>query len=274
MNRTGLNLALLIAAAAGLVFGPYPELDLALSAAFFDHQQREFIPRWVPALGHVRDLAMWVVVALAAPMIAALVLKMLRPRSRLIVPGRAVVFLFWTLVLAPGVLANLVLKENWGRARPVQVTQFSGEQRFTPWWDSRGACPKNCSFVTGEGAGAFWALAPAALTPPQWRPLAYGAALGFGVAVSGLRVGVGAHFVSDVVFAGVFTFLVIWLVHGLVYRWRRTRQSDEEIERRMERLMVPLHDYLWKRIRSGPRSGERRKQARDGYPAPSATATL
>ena len=246
MNLTGLKLALLIAAAAGLVFGLHPEWDIALSAAFFDHRQRDFMLRWDPALGHLRDLAMWVVAGLAAPAIVALVLKMLVPRSRSTIPGRAVVFLFWTLVLAPGVFANLLLKENWGRSRPINVSQFSGSERFTPWWDPRGACPKNCSFVSGEGASAFWTLAPAALAPPRWRPLAYGAALGFGVAVSALRVGFGAHFVSDVVFAGVFTFLIVWLVHGLVYRWRRTRAAA-----------VPV------------RLGDR---ARGGYPAPSATA--
>jgi membrane-associated phospholipid phosphatase len=46
----------------------------------------------------------------------------------------------------------------------------------------------------------------------------------------------GAHFFSDVVFAGVFSFLVIWLVHGWLYRWPRTRISDEAVERALERI--------------------------------------
>ena len=48
----------------------------------------------------------------------------------------------------------------------------------------------------------------------------------------------GAHFVSDTVFAGVFTFLIIWVVHGLIYRWPRTRLSDEAIERALERIAL------------------------------------
>jgi len=31
------------------------------------------------------------------------------------------------------------------------------------------------------------------------------------------------------VFSGVFTFLVIWIVHGLIYRWR-TRLTDAQVE--------------------------------------------
>jgi hypothetical protein len=39
-----------------------------------------------------------------------------------------------------------------------------------------------------------------------------------------------------VIFAGVFTFLIIWIVHGLIYRWPKTRSDDEIIERRLERF--------------------------------------
>jgi membrane-associated phospholipid phosphatase len=45
----------------------------------------------------------------------------------------------------------------------------------------------------------------------------------------------GAHFFSDVVFAGVFSFLVIWVVHGAIYRWRLTRTTDAALEGVLER---------------------------------------
>src|SRR5262249_49807080 len=64
-----------------------------------------------------------------------------------------------------------------------------------------------------------------------WRALAYAGALAFGAVVGVLRMAAGAHFFSDVVFAGVISFLVIWLVHGWLYRWPRTRISDEAGER-------------------------------------------
>jgi membrane-associated phospholipid phosphatase len=105
-------------------------------------------------------------------------------------------------------------------------------------------CDFNCSFVAGEPAGAFWTLAPAALAPPPWRAAAYAAALTFGTAVGLLRMAGGGHFPSDVVFAGFLTFLVIWLMHGLLYRWQATRTTDERLERPLERITGPLYDAV------------------------------
>jgi lipid A 4'-phosphatase len=118
------------------------------------------------------------------------------------------------------------------------VAQFGGEEHFRPWWDPRGDCPKNCSFIAGEPSGAYWTLAPAALVPQQWRLLAYGTALAFGSAVGVLRMAAGAHFFADVVFAGVLMFMVIWVTHGWFYRWHATRISDESVERMIARVRM------------------------------------
>jgi membrane-associated phospholipid phosphatase len=158
----------------------------------------------------------------------------------MLVTARAAIFLVTTLVLGPGLFVNGIMKDHWPRSRPIDVPAFSGTERFVPWWDPRGNCPKNCSFVAGESAGAFWTMAPAALAPPQWRPFAYAAAIGFGAAAGALRIAFGGHFFTDVVFAGVFMFLVIWTVHGLIYRWPRTRLTDARIEQAMERMTAPL----------------------------------
>ena len=244
MNRTGLFITLAIAALVGLVFGFYPELDLRISGRFFNPMKKDFMLRWSPLLGFLRDAAMWVVAALAAPAFIALAAKLLCPRRRLLIAGRALVFLIATLALAPGFVTNVVLKDYWPRSRPIDVPQFNGEERFTAWWDPRGGCQKNCSFVGGEASGAFWTLAPASLSPPAWRPAAYGAALIFATGVSALRLTFGAHFFTDVVFSGVFTFMIIWLAYGLIYRWRMTRFSNEAVERIIERFALPGYDAV------------------------------
>ena len=69
-------------------------------------------------------------------------------------------------------------------------------------------------------------------------------ALALGAGMAAFRVVAGAHFFSDVIFAGVFTFLIIWLVHGLIYRWPRTRLTDEGVEGAIERFALPGHDFL------------------------------
>jgi lipid A 4'-phosphatase len=239
MNRTGLFVALSLAVVIGLVFGIFPELDLKLASLFYDAQTRSF-PLKLNWLAEVaRDGAMWIAWGIATPAIAALIIKLVRPDRPLLMSGRAIVFLLLTLTLSAGVFTNLTFKSYWGRPRPVLVTEFGGDLPFVAWWDPRGQCGRNCSFFSGEGATAFWTFAPAALTPPAWRPLAYAAATLFGVATSVLRMAFGGHFFTDIAAAGLVTFVVIWLAHGYLYRWPRTRLSDDAIDAALTRFAWP-----------------------------------
>jgi lipid A 4'-phosphatase len=231
MNRTGLAIALVIAALAGVVFAIHPRLDIDISAFFYDRPINLFKVNAQPWVNFTRDAARWLTALIFAPAILVLIGKLIVPKRRMPIGGRAALFLILTMALGPGVITNLIFKDHWGRARPIDITELGGDFRFTPWWDPRGGCPNNCSFVAGEPSGAFWTLAPAALAPPQWRALAYGAALTFGAAVGLLRIAGGAHFFTDVVFSGVFMFLLIWTMHGLLFRWPATRTSDEAVER-------------------------------------------
>ncbi len=244
MNRTGLAIALVIAALVGVVFAVYPRLDLDITALFFDPQSHKFSINAQSWVQPTRDAASWLITLLVAPAFIAVCGKLLLPRWRMLIEGRAALLLAVTLALGPGLLANEILKEHWGRMRPVDVPQFGGAERFTPWWDPRGPCTDNCSFIAGEPSGAFWTLAPAALAAPQWRLVAYGSALAFGAFVGALRIAAGGHFFTDVVFAGVFMFLVVWTVHGLIYRWRATRMSEQAIERPLAQAGEALRDAL------------------------------
>jgi membrane-associated PAP2 superfamily phosphatase len=236
MNRTGLGITLGIALVVGLIFGIWPDLDLKLAALFYDPPPKGFWRSYDPLYLRLRDASTWLIALVAAPAFVALALKLVRPKRPLLIPGRAMVLMMVTLALAPGVVANLIFKEHWARPRPIDVGEFGGSEHFRAWWDPRGDCAKNCSFVAGEPSGAFWTLVPALLLPPPWRAVTVGAALVFGGAVGLLRMAAGAHFFSDVAFAGVFAFLTIWLTHGLLYRWRRTRITDEAVERMVERI--------------------------------------
>ena len=231
MNRTGLVIALVIAVVVGVLFGVYPQLDLRISALFFDPHSHLFKLNNQPWVMLARDAARWLVALIVAPAVLALVVKLIMPEWRALIGGRAALLMLVTLALGPGLLANLVLKDHWGRARPLDTIEFGGTYPFIPWWDPSGDCRDNCSFIAGEPSGAFWTLAPAALMPPQWRLLAYGGALAFGAAVGLMRIAGGGHFFTDVAFAGVLVFLLIWLTHALLFRWPATRTTDEAVER-------------------------------------------
>jgi len=257
MNRTGLVVALAIGVCVGAVFAIYPQLDIAISRSFFNEAHRVFPVQYSLVARHLRDLFTYVIAALAAPAFIALAIKLILPRRRMLIPARAALFLIATLALAPGLMANVILKDNWGRPRPAEVTEFYGPEQFRPWWDPRGPCERNCSFVAGEGAGGFWTLAPAALAPPPLRPLAYAAALAFGSAAGFLRLSGGAHFFSDVVFSGVFTFIIIWLAHGFIYRWPATRLTDEQVEAAIARITLPVYAAIERLIARLRRADER-----------------
>ena len=254
MNRTGLLIALSLALVIGLVFGIFPELDLKLASLFYDAPTRSFPLKlnWVAT--YARDGAMWIAWAIATPAIAAVIIKLIRPDRPLLMSGRAIVFLLLTLTLSAGVLTNLTFKSYWGRPRPVLVTEFGGDLPFVAWWDPRGECGRNCSFFSGEGATAFWTFAPAALTPPAWRPLAYAAATLFGVVTSVLRMAFGGHFFTDVAAAGLVTFLVIWLAYSYIYRWPLTRLSDEAVDATLTRIAWPGFRLTqrWRGRETGP----------------------
>ncbi len=241
MNRTGLLITLAIAAVIGLVFGLFPQFDIAISRPFYgivDGNYNMFAVRLWPKMMLVHFVTLRAVFLLVVPGVLALVGKLIMPRRRMVISARAAVFLVTTMLLGPGLLVNVVLKDHWGRPRPIDIVQYGGDQHFVAWWDPRGDCPANCSFVSGDVSTAAWTFAPAVLAPPQWRALAYGAALVFTTAMAGIRLAEGGHFFTDTVFAGVFTFLIIWVVHGLIYRWPSARLSDNSVERAVARFSV------------------------------------
>lgn len=244
MNRTGLYIALAVGLVTAVIFTLWPQLDLKITSFFYDAQAKSFPVSSITWAKIAREGAMWVTWAFVAPALGALVVKLARPVKPLLMSGRTVAYLLITILLSAIVLNNMIFKSYWGRPRPVAVTQFNGPFEFKPWWDPSGQCPKNCSFFSGEGGTAFWTYAPAALAPPQWRPLAYVAATAFGVFTGGLRITFGGHFATDVITSGVVSFLVAWLTYAFIFRWPSTRITDWDVDAWLTRLAWP--GYRWR----------------------------
>jgi MYXO-CTERM domain-containing protein len=145
-------------------------------------------------------------------------------RPVLWLPWRYWRFVFLLYVLGPGVVANLILKSHWGRARPAYVEAFGGTRDFTPWWRPSAECAANCSFVSGEAAGAaaltLSALVALWLLRRRLDRVALAAGVALAVAVpalqAALRVATGRHFLSDVVMAMLLTGLIAALLLRLL----------------------------------------------------------
>jgi lipid A 4'-phosphatase len=254
--RTILVVLIVVAVATGVTFALDPALDIQ-GAYFFEHLLAGLEPHPLyPAFEWFRQLAPTMVVTAAIVSGLTLISKMLLPKMRTPITSRAALFLVVSLALGPGLLADGILKEHWSRPRPYMVTEFGGDLAFKPWWDPRGDCVTNCSFVSGEAAAATWLVAPALLAPPPWRYVAVGAALVYGAAIGFVRMLTGGHFLSDVIFAGIFTCLVIWLLHGIMFRWPRTRISDETIDGALERAGAPARRLFGPPAPRGARADE------------------
>jgi lipid A 4'-phosphatase len=123
---------------------------------------------------------------------------------------------FVTLFVGPGLVANVILKNEWGRARPSQTEQFGGAQQFTPALMPAAQCARNCSFISGEASSMFAVFFGLAMVtgPMARRYFAIGLIAG-GVA-GVIRMAQGAHYLSDVVFAGIFMSMTAVFVRFLV----------------------------------------------------------
>ena len=243
MARAGLCLALIVGVIAGIVFAIDPSLDLRISALFYGPDAPGLSDFEEIAVATLRVLNLVLVIVVIGLAGGALIVRMRSSTMLMLVPARAACLVLLVYVAGPALTANAVFKENWSRPRPGHVVEFGGQHDFKPWWDPRGACRQNCSFVSGEASAAFAMLALAVISPIGWRYRAIGAALLYGMLVGAIRVMVGGHFTSDVIFAGVFMALIVWAMHGVIYRWR-TRVDELEAQRRIDAFATGLRTRL------------------------------
>lgn len=120
----------------------------------------------------------------------------------------------------PLIAVNLILKEFWGRPRPYQTHFYDGDNPYVAPGDISSFCESNCSFVSGEAAGAFWMLALIFYFKGRqqcWVAITVLPIAGF---IAMLRVAFGRHYISDVVMAACLVMFFICLTAWVLQtRW-------------------------------------------------------
>jgi lipid A 4'-phosphatase len=194
--------------AAAVVFLAFPEIDLGFSRMFYLGDRHFLFGR--SGLGaDGRDLfeVLFLLACLGA--VAGFIAAAFFDRKPM-----GVSFLVWAYIalcaiIGPGIVANLMFKDHWGRARPTQIVEFGGTKRFTPPLLRTDQCDRNCSFISGEASNIFiLGYAAAFLAAPARRSQIMLAAIAAGSFAGLIRVGGGGHFLSDVIFAGIFMLLI------------------------------------------------------------------
>jgi membrane-associated PAP2 superfamily phosphatase len=137
---------------------------------------------------------------------------------------RAAWFLVLAMTIGPGLLVNTVFKQNWGRPRPRDVVQLGGEREFLPVWKKGPSPDWGNAFASGHTATAFYIAAPFFLLRRRrrGRALAWLAAgVAYGALMGTARIAQGAHFLSDVVWAGGFVWLTCLALYYALGLYRR-----------------------------------------------------
>ena len=201
-------------AAAAVVFLALPQIDPAVVAWFYVEGEGFSLGR-NPVLRHMSSALRAAVIVGALALLGMIVWSMVSRPPRWLPPRRSTAFLLAVLLIGPGIIVNAVFKDHWGRARPAQTLEFGGERTFSPPLVISDQCSRNCSFVSGDASVGF-SLAALGLVAARRRRSWIVVGLAAGVAIGILRVALGRHYPSDVIFAGVFVLLVAALLHRLM----------------------------------------------------------
>lgn len=122
--------------------------------------------------------------------------------------ARALKIALGSLLIGPGLIANVLLKDFWGRPRPFETLDFGGSLAFVEAGSLAGTCISNCSFVSGEAAGAGWLLCLIFFVPSPARfTLAFPLAA-ISLIAPALRLAFGAHYLSDVVLGWLLSLVI------------------------------------------------------------------
>jgi membrane-associated phospholipid phosphatase len=193
--------------AASVFFWIFPEVDLAVSGWFYSSGDG-FVLSGNSKLQWLRNSSTWVLSAV----VVVIFVRILRDslNAGLTWPRvRTPIWLLSGLALGPGLIVNGILKEQWGRPRPIEIDVFGGDAVHQTVWAISDWCDGNCSFVSGEAASAAWLVAAALVTPLPVRLAVTATTLIYAGSLSVSRIAFGGHFISDVVLA--------WLICGLTF---------------------------------------------------------
>jgi lipid A 4'-phosphatase len=208
--------ASIVGVAAAVVFTLMPHLDLVF-ARQFALGNSNFLGTQNGLLVFLRELFKTVFIVCCGVAVAGLAVAVYQRSTHSRIRAAKWLYLILCFSVGPGLVTNVLLKDQWGRARPVQVTEFGGTKTFTPPLLPSDQCRRNCSFVNGEAASMFTVFYSAALIAPAWSTsLMIGGTI-VGLLAGLVRVTQGGHFLSDIVFAGVFMALVSAALHRLMF---------------------------------------------------------
>lgn len=117
------------------------------------------------------------------------------------------------IALGPGLVVNLIVKDHWGRPRPVHIHEFGGQYEYIPP-AKIGSTPEK-SFVCGH-CSVGYAFFAVYFLAQNHKLFYFLLTLVFAWSMGFTRMAAGGHFLSDILWSGYLVFMV---AYGLYYGW-------------------------------------------------------
>lgn len=191
------------------IFVALPGVDLAVSRYFAG--DGSFVLSGNPVLIWVREIGLRGPTLIVWSMLLLIGLLVVLPKRYAFCPFHKPLFVLASFAAGPGIIVE-TLKPLFGRARPRNLTEFGGTADFTPVWQFADECGRNCSFPSGEAAGAAAALSILIFVPAAHRRKAAFVLVPLLAMIAFNRVLFGGHFLSDVLLACLLTGLAMaWI---------------------------------------------------------------
>jgi len=199
-----------------ILFALFPQIDLRVSEFFYDPIKGFFLKDDQP-FAFLHDELRWILIVPWVVLLGMLAYQFITKKSFKYLNKKAIGFLFVYLLIGPGLITNVIIKDHSGRVRPINIEHFKADKgrNFTPYYSLTGKCEKNCSFISGHTSAAFFFLAFAYLYKSR---LIFALTLAFGSLMGVARVVQGAHFLSDVIFAFIINLIILKIIYYLFYK--------------------------------------------------------
>jgi len=216
-------------AVCSLFFVLFPRVDIHVSSLFFSPEHGRFVLEDDPVVVFVYHAVQWGSRLLVVSLALGLAVTVLAKRKLIGLGPKAFLYLLLAFLLGPFLLINVVLKNNWCRARPHEIEAFAGTKHFTPAFVISDASDTNGSWPSGHAAFGFYFVAVAMLLK-RYRALVMALACALGALIGVARMVQGRHFLSDVVSAFFLVFLIARVLYyvlyetklGAAWQWRAT----------------------------------------------------
>ncbi len=200
--------------AATIIFVVNPALDFRITDKFVEDGQ--FIFRHGDFWPFVRRLVMWGYGIVYVILVIGLFRSIFgRQQVWNLYPAQWLYMVVCSLV-GPLLVTNLVLKTYIGRPRPRSIIEYGGDLDFVQVFAAGSKCVDNCSFVSGEVSSMVMIFAAAMFASRQWRILFALLLVPAWAFSASLRIGAGAHFPSDALFAGIFMLIIAAALYKII----------------------------------------------------------